>query len=792
MSNATAPQNMLFCHGLGKLHSPNSKTNPKALLTIGWGGIVEMANNPGSVTKQDGPWVIPSSLLSRTFHEQEADGSFGLLWFDFDENPPLLSGIQNVIGKWSQTPFNYVFYHTRSATADRQKCRLLILLAEPVIASVWLVLQHIGNQKFRDYGIIPDPKNEGAGQLCYLPNKGDFYQPHVEEGRGGFDPFLWQDEIDARYEADQIQTDQDTQSKRERDRQREFKRAAGLEMSNDRNPITLFNELYSVEDVLLMNGYDQRGSHFRHPKSETGNFSASVKDGRVFTLSSADPLFIPEGTKGRAHDSFGAFTVLNHSGDEKAALKDAADKWIMIGNESLNKAKRREWQQEQSRRFGEEGFSDSEQKIQVDQLTLNKALTRFVLLEDGSRVADLLRPRWSVALSDFKNVYAGSKEKIDGNDVAVTRLWLSHPNRITRYGQTFRAGAGRYTQDPEGRQCLNTWSPIERFGPIGDPEQFISHTNYLFKDRADDVLDWFAHIEQKPGELPQTAWVHIGPCTGLGRNWLSSVLARLWAGQVATNYDLTGTLDSRFNGRLAGKILAQVDEIREGGGSQRWRHQESLKRIINEEIREIKPKYGREYVEWNACRWLIFSNSESAIPLESNDRRFEVVICRELPKPQEEYKALYKLLNDISFINGVADFLNKRDLSSFEYGRRASNTADKSLLREASMSEYEHLAQDVVSGWPADVITNPILTRIFNGESSLREIDKGLPAPAGHALREAGARSGGGKVRVGMPQRYWILRNHHKWESAGPEYLRLEIMKCNPPEHISAKSYLRG
>jgi hypothetical protein len=186
MSNATAPLDMSFCHGISQYHSPTAEKNPKDLLTIGWAEIVAMAKSPGSVDKKYGPWVIPSSLLSRTFAKQEADGSFGMLWFDFDENPPIWSAVQNVICEWSPEPFDCVFYHTRSATGDRKKCRLLILLSVAVSGRLWVLIQRIGNQKFTDAGIIPDPKNEGAGQLCYLPNRGEFYQPVIIEGQGFF------------------------------------------------------------------------------------------------------------------------------------------------------------------------------------------------------------------------------------------------------------------------------------------------------------------------------------------------------------------------------------------------------------------------------------------------------------------------------------------------------------------------------------------------------------------------------------------------------------------------------
>jgi hypothetical protein len=98
---------------------------------------------------------------------------------------------------------------------------------------------------------------------------------------------------------------------------------------------------------------------------------------------------------------------------------------------------------------------------------------------------------------------------------------------------TFRPGFKQVTVDPEGKSAANTWRPIERTPPAaGDASLFLRHIDYLFGADAPRFLDWLAHIEQMPGELPHTGWVHISPLQGTGRNWLSSALCRLWRGHV--------------------------------------------------------------------------------------------------------------------------------------------------------------------------------------------------------------------------------------------------------------------
>ncbi len=48
-----------------------------------------------------------------------------------------------------------------------------------------------------------------------------------------------------------------------------------------------------------------------------------------------------------AHDSFSVFATLMHNGDQKAAMKDAGDNWLMIGGESWNRVTQREYMRDQ-------------------------------------------------------------------------------------------------------------------------------------------------------------------------------------------------------------------------------------------------------------------------------------------------------------------------------------------------------------------------------------------------------------------------------------------------------------
>ncbi len=439
-------------------------------------------------------------------------------------------------------------------------------------------------------------------------------------------------------------------------------------------------------------------------------------------------------------------------------------------------------QQAENKRIGEEGVG---RYPAAEQVTLDEALTRHVFVSDGSRVADLLNPRHDLSLHDWKNTYAASKITLNKSNkkkpAPVTELWLDDPRRKTVLCRTFKAGAGPIVNDPNGRQALNIWQPFDR--PIvlsptaASVDVFVTHVRFLFGDEAERFLDWLAHIEQQPGVLPHTAWVHIASHYGLGRNWLASVLVRLWAGAVAANVDLTGILDTGFNGRLAHKILAVVDEIREGGSDTRWRHAETIKRLITEETRLINPKYGRQHVEFNSCRWLIFSNHVSALPLDQGDRRFEVVHTDAKPQPPEYYVRLYALLESPDFINAVGLYLRNRDISHFNPGAHAQLSDAKRAVIAANQTPAAAACELLVQYWPSDLIKSADLANVLNeGDSSKGHLTTAHRYP----LEEAGIVALDRRIRVNnVPTRIYSVRQKERWRNATGDEMRAELSKAS-------------
>ena len=349
-----APKAALQKHmvsGFGQFHTneadpskPNKKLTPYA--TIDLKDLRALVDNPQVVVKEKAQWFIPSRTQSRSFKIQETDGEYLLLVADLDEDPKPIADVKrslqiDILG----IDCNFEVYTSRSATVIKPKARVLIPLIKPLSHAEWKLCQEILNDELLAYGFTPDRASERAAQLCYLPNRGEHYEAHHERDGIMFDPEqAWGEKLKSKRQALADQTKELEACRQSAQDRREVinaTRAAG----GDRSIIDAFNEAYSVGDILICAGYEQRGNTFRHPASESGSYSASVKDARVHTLSTADPLF----TGGRgAHDAFSTFEVLFHNGIQSAAMKDAGDNWLNIDSESWNKVSQREYMQKKA------------------------------------------------------------------------------------------------------------------------------------------------------------------------------------------------------------------------------------------------------------------------------------------------------------------------------------------------------------------------------------------------------------------------------------------------------------
>jgi hypothetical protein len=416
--------------------------------------------------------------------------------------------------------------------------------------------------------------------------------------------------------------------------------------------------------------------------------------------------------------------------------------------------------------------------------TLEELRAELVMLQDGAQVAFLSRPYIALPYGQAKLLLAGSSDVVrtENSSRRIARLdqW-NKGKHVEVWGRTHSPGGEAICLDPQGRRCLNLWRPQPHAAPDGWQEKargFFEHVEFLvpLAPERERFLDWLAHIEQQPGVRPHTHYLmRTRKVQGVGRNWLAEVLARCWPADVARSIDIMAMLAGGFNGLVAGKLLGVVDELHiEQAGTSLRKLAQALKSELTATVRNVKPKYAREYVEFCLTRWLMFSNHVAALPVDAEDRRLVVIENPGPVRPSDYYVKLYRMRDDAAFIASVREALRRRDISCFNPGEHAPMSDAKRETVEATTGALDAAAREIVESWPSDLILSDDLRAALT--------EPGYSPPSGNTLRavamEAGMRSGGKQVKFGgHPHRYWVLRNWEAWAAASPHRVADELRR---------------
>lgn len=140
MTMTTHISSVAFVSGFGQYHSSNHATRPQPYGSVSFADIEAMIRQPQAVDKAQAQWFIPSNLHSRVKTEQLEKGQFYGLWADIDE-PDGVDLETIATGLASYLACKLWAYTTKSATEAKQKCRIIIPIAEAVCGADYELYQ---------------------------------------------------------------------------------------------------------------------------------------------------------------------------------------------------------------------------------------------------------------------------------------------------------------------------------------------------------------------------------------------------------------------------------------------------------------------------------------------------------------------------------------------------------------------------------------------------------------------------------------------------------------------------
>lgn len=331
-----------FASGNGKYHTDNvNSEHHKPLHTIGWLKILALVTNPQNVNKDYADWVIFSDLHTRNRQDQLENGRFFGCWLDLDKNPELSA----ILAVLSSLNCEFVVYSSKSSTPNYKKWRVLIPFNESATGEEHQRIVAVINDRFAAASIEPDRSTETCNQICYLPNKGEFYQYHVESNLA---PLGWSNAL-----ADElaVKVEQEKQRKADAVESREASqhKAAQRVQSGQTSPVDAYKFEYDLHSALIFYGYRQFGNRYLSPNSGSGSPGVTIKDNKWFSSHESDAgIGRPCSSGGTFGDVFDLFVYYENDNNFDAALVAAGAMFTVDDGRTINDKNQDDWREQHS------------------------------------------------------------------------------------------------------------------------------------------------------------------------------------------------------------------------------------------------------------------------------------------------------------------------------------------------------------------------------------------------------------------------------------------------------------
>ena len=267
-------------------------------------------------------------------------------------------------------------------------------------------------------------------------------------------------------------------------------------------------------------------------------------------------------------------------------------------------------------------------------------------------------------------------------------------------GLDFLPGQPEITRDALGRKLLNLWRPPgwTSNGTHPEPTLFLEHMRYLFDaDQAaiDHVLDFVAHLIQRPEQRVNHALLITSEAKGIGKSTLGTIVRRL-VGENNSRVAQTKDLKSQFDGWLVGKLVVQIDEVYEHGN---WDLANKLKPLITEPTISVNMKYGPQLEILNFARMIMFSNHSAPMDIEEGDRRYFIFESSATARDTAYYDALNAFIDSDEGMNSIFSYLARRDLTRFRpYAAPPMTEAKRAIVEVSGNPLRQYIIEATASG----------------------------------------------------------------------------------------------
>jgi len=228
---------------------------------------------------------------------------------------------------------------------------------------------------------------------------------------------------------------------------------------------------------------------------------------------------------------------------------------------------------------------------------------------------------------------------------------------------------------------------------------------------ARTIIQWFAHIIQKPQE--KAFCVLMYGKQGTGKSLVYEIFKSAIGDELAIQFTKLSDLTQTHNKIVRGRLLVNANEATNYPTE---KDVNIMKQFITDKDLLINPKCCPLYYISNYARVLITTNCKFAMRLTPDDRRY---CCLEVSKKQvgnEQYfDPLIKMINDKDTLKALFDYLANFDIHDFKTQRPPMTALKREMIGEQMPDIVEFMK---------DLCENDVLGIEFE-EKTLEVVSKG-------------------------------------------------------------------
>jgi len=261
----------------------------------------------------------------------------------------------------------------------------------------------------------------------------------------------------------------------------------------------------------------------------------------------------------------------------------------------------------------------------------------------------------------FRIEYMDDDGKKKKKDINPFIYWLENINR---------KDVNEIIFDPstleQKNNTFNTWSGFD-YNENNEEvdykkiEGFLFHIKDVLADgddiQAEYILNWFAHIIQRPYKRTNTCLV-FQSIEGVGKTIILDIIGKLLGSKYYLSTNALESVLGHFTSSGANKLLINFNETNWGGDH---KMEGKFKSLITDDMYKVELKGKDPYYINNLSNSVITSNKDWLVSMTKSDRRFNVMRC----KNEKLSKDKYLKIRDTDLQHLFNYFMN-RNINNFD------------------------------------------------------------------------------------------------------------------------------